>query len=270
MAVSFHKYEGAGNDFIIIDNRAGTFGALEEIVRALCDRRFGIGADGLMLLEEDREAQFRMRYFNSDGPEATMCGNGGRCMALFARHLEIGDKRLLFNGPDGPHEADIIGAHGESGTVSLLMGHVAAVETMGDGFFADTGSPHFVMFTDDVDAVDVFGEGRKLRNSEMLAAAGGANINFVQRTGAGSVKIRTYERGVEDETLACGTGAVAAALAFAQSNDMGEGSVKVAARGGDLEVSFRRTGGGFHDIWLTGPARRVFSGEFLIENFLSK
>lgn len=269
MKVKFEKYEGAGNDFIIIDNREARFAPSPELINMLCDRRFGIGADGFMLLEKDPAAEFRMRYFNADGPEATMCGNGGRCIALFAHNLGIGGKTLHFVASDGEHTAEIVAAEAHKGTISLRMGDVGNVATALDGSFVDTGSPHYVEFTDDVDSVDVQGKGRALRYDDAFAPAG-TNVNFVQAIKDNYLKIRTYERGVEDETYACGTGVTAAAIvANAKlSGDVSEFSVE--ARGGMLGVKFTREGGSYKNIFLTGPARRVFSGEFDTENFDAK
>lgn len=267
MTVEFSKYEGAGNDFIVIDNRAGTFGASGELVRAVCDRRFGIGADGLMLLEEAPELDFRMRYFNSDGPEASMCGNGGRCITLFAHHLGIGGPVMAFAAADGTHRTEVVSVSGEEAVIRLQMMDVEGVRPLGNGFFLDTGSPHYVEFVDDIDKVDVIVKGREIRYSEALAP-GGANVNLVEITGPGSIRLRTYERGVEDETMACGTGAVASAIIAAKRQGFAVSHVSVETRGGELSVAF---GADYEnvlrDVWLTGPARRVFRGELETENF---
>jgi diaminopimelate epimerase len=265
MIVEFVKYEGAGNDFVVIDNRRGGFSADVEVVAAICDRRFGVGGDGLMLLENDSEVEFRMRYFNADGREATMCGNGGRCIALFAHHLGIGGNHKTFVAADGLHSADILEFEGDGATVSLKMNDVQGIAKIGNGFSLNTGSPHYVELVDDVDSVDVAVEGRRIRWSEEFAAQGGTNVNFVQLAGGNSIKIRTFERGVEAETLACGTGAVASAIVAATG--LGGNNFDIRTCGGRLNVSFTDKGGGVHgDVCLTGPARRVFTGELTIDN----
>ena len=212
MQIEFGKYEGAGNDFVIIDNRERVFEPRPALVAALCDRRFGIGADGLMLLEEECGADFRMRYFNSDGPEATMCGNGGRCMALFARHAGVVGERMAFAAVDGLHRAEVLACGDDAGRIALGMTEPHGFAEAEEGYFVDTGSPHYVRFVEDVERVDVRGEGRRVRNLPAFAGTGGVNVNFVEVAGEGTLKVRTYERGVEDETLACGTGSVAAAV----------------------------------------------------------
>jgi diaminopimelate epimerase len=262
MRIEFGKYEGAGNDFVIIDNREKRFEPQPALVAALCDRRFGIGADGLMLLEEERGADFRMRYFNSDGPEATMCGNGGRCIALFAFHVGAAGERMSFVAVDGPHRAEVLSCGGDAGRIALGMTEPHGLAEAEGGWFVDTGSPHYVRFVEDTERVDVRGEGRRIRHLPAFAGTGGVNVNFVEVTGEGRLKVRTYERGVEDETLACGTGAVAASRArFPQVRNF-----DVQARGGLLNVAFA-AGGGFADVRLTGPARRVFAGVLDTENF---
>lgn len=262
MALSFWKYEGAGNDFVVLDGREGGFDPQRETVCALCDRHFGIGADGLMILEKDPQAQFRMRYFNADGGESTMCGNGGRCIALFAEHLGIGDRIKHFNGSDGPHTAEIVSLDDRNGGVVTL--HMIPVESVfheDQYFFLNTGSPHYVEFVKEVDAVDVYALGREIRYSESFAEIGGTNVNFVEITGDGKLRIRTYERGVENETLACGTGATAAAIAAYIYRQSHRTRFELETRGGRLEVSFSTPDGlRFEDIRLTGPAKKIFSG----------
>lgn len=267
MRLKFGKYEGAGNDFVIIDNRGLHLDPAPQWVAAVCDRRFGIGADGLMLLEEDPHHLFRMRYFNSDGPEATMCGNGGRCITLFAAHAGVAaDDRIAFSAMDGLHAATLLTRTDDGATVSLGMRDAACPESLLDGWFVDTGSPHFVRYERNIDAMDVFAEGRRLRTLPEFVSRGGSNFNFVEPEGD-LLRVRTYERGVEDETLACGTGAVAVAVTTAAVRRPDCNHFRIGARGGLLEVSFRREGNLFRDIRLTGPARRVFSGELNTENF---
>lgn len=258
--IPFQKYHGAGNDFIMVDHRGGFFFDLDDeaLIRQLCDRHFGIGADGLISIELTPDADFRMRYFNADGREGSMCGNGGRCAVAFARQAGIQKTHFHFLAVDGMHEAFLR----ENGWVELKMGNVVAVE-QGDGFyFLDTGSPHYVEFVGDVSAVDVCGRGRAIRYNERFREKG-TNVNFVEDEGDG-IAVVTYERGVEDETLACGTGITASALAVFLKNNRsagGEVRIPVRAKGGDLEVRFRKTPAGFEDIWLCGPTEEVFSGK---------
>ncbi len=267
MTIEFAKYEGAGNDFVVIDNRAGDISLSPQTIAALCDRRFGIGADGAMLLESDPHLDFRMRYFNSDGPEATMCGNGGRCISLFALHVGAAGSSMCFSAVDGQHCADIISVDGSQAVVSLGMADASLPEPLLGGWFVDTGSPHWVGFVDDPDAMDVFAEGRRMRQLREIRERGGANFNFVGTVGGGMLRVRTYERGVEDETLACGTGAVACAATYAAVRRPDLGTVDILARGGRLSVSLRRERDSFRDIRLTGPARRVFTGSFDTDDF---
>ena len=266
--MKFYKYQGAGNDFVLADMRGVSARLSEEVVRRLCDRRFGIGADGFMALEDDRERQFYMRYYNADGRESTMCGNGGRCIALFAHHLGIGGALKEFNASDGYHTAEIKKTEGLAGTVRLKMADVRGYEKIAEGvFFLNTGSPHYIEFVDDLDRVDVFARGREIRYSERFSP-GGTNVNFVQITGPENIRMRTYERGVEAETLACGTGATASAIAaslLSGHQTAAEKTFGVRVEGGMLEVSFtpgpERT---FTSIYLEGPAGKVFECEIEI------
>ncbi len=257
MLLHFAKYEGAGNDFVLVDARDFDFDPGCELVSALCDRHFGIGADGMMSLSHTPHADFRMRYYNSDGREATMCGNGGRCITLFAHHLGIGGRTKRFLASDGMHQAKITSSDDTSGTVELQMCDVQHVSCLDDHCQLDTGSPHYVTFVEDTGATDVFALGRKLRNS----IDGGTNVNFVQPIGPDSIRIRTYERGVEDETLACGTGATAAAIASFIRTGSSCRRWTVQAVGGVLTVEFTpESDGTYTNIHLTGGARKVFSG----------
>lgn len=262
MELKFWKYEGVGNDFILIDGRGKSIEIAAESISTLCDRHRGIGADGLMILEESAGHDFAMRYHNSDGGEVNMCGNGGRCISLFAHHLGIGSDTLLFSGKDGEHHARIITDEGESAIVELSMVDVESFEYKDKAFILNTGVPHYVEFVDDVDEVDVIGRGREIRYNEKFKASGGINVNFVEVLQYGQLKVRTYERGVEDETLACGTGATASAIAahlYAQGDCT---AFTVNVPGGRLDVKFDSADGhSFTNIRLTGPARRVFYGE---------
>lgn len=252
--MEFYKYQGAGNDFIIVDNRDLDFDTGKEIIKKLCDRRFGIGADGLMLLEESKGSDFHMRYFNCDGSEGTMCGNGGRCIAAFARKAGIAGDEIRFTGADGMHFA----VAGADGNIHLEMNDVKGFSRKGDAWIMDTGSPHYVEFRENVDKINLYGEGREIRFSDKFKPEG-VNVNFVEKRGSG-IFVRTYERGVEDETLSCGTGSVAAAIASYLQYGINP-PVKVYTRGGRLNVKFEVSGeDNFTKIVLSGPAEFVFSG----------
>ncbi len=258
--VHFFKYQGTGNDFVLIDNRDYSFnGSDKELVALLCHRRFGIGADGLMLLEPSQNHEFTMRYFNSDGNEASMCGNGGRCISAFAVHLGVVpmSSRFVFEAVDGLHEAEV-----RPDQVDLKMADVSQVKDLGDGYFLNTGSPHYVRFVDEPSALDVAVEGRKWRHDERFAPEG-TNVNFVRTASRTVVPMRTFERGVEEETWSCGTGAVASAIALSVKRGAGH-LFRMQVPGGELTVSFDEPrGDSFSNIWLTGPAKLVFEGEFI-------
>lgn len=254
MKINFFKYQGAGNDFVIIDNRSGNIQLTTAQVNFLCDRRFGIGADGLMLVEQAEGYDYRMVYFNADGNESTMCGNGGRCIAAFTHHAGMAGGEQFFVAVDGPHKANIL----SEDVVSLQMQDVSQIEIAQDATILNTGSPHFVQFVADVATIDVYKEGKAIRNRAQFQPKG-INVNFVMATDTG-LKVRTYERGVEDETLACGTGVTAVAIASA-ADKTGQMTIPVEAMGGMLEVSFEKTDAQHaHNIWLKGPAKMVFSG----------
>lgn len=259
--INFAKYQGAGNDFVLLDARAFVPELTRETVRRLCDRRFGIGADGLMALESDPGGtDFYMRYYNSDGGESTMCGNGGRCIARFADHLGIGGRIKRFNSSDGQHEAELLG----DGRIRLRMIDVAAVEPLADSrsWFVFTGSPHYVEFVENAAATDVARRGAEIRRSAAFAQIGGTNVDFVQILGPGRLRVRTFERGVEAETLACGTGVTAAAVTTHRTVQPECRAFTVEAMGGTLDVQFVPTpAGGFTEVFLTGPAEQVFTGE---------
>jgi len=254
MEIKFRKYQGTGNDFVIIDNRDGAYSTLNiEQVAFLCNRKLGIGADGLMMLEEAEGFDFRMVYYNADGKEGSMCGNGGRCLVQFAYDLGIRKVKYLFIAVDGPHEA-LIDA---TGLIQLKMKDVSEVYEHETDQILNTGSPHYIRFVENIDETDVYTEGRKIRYNDTYAAEG-INVNFVTRKDWG-IKIRTYERGVENETLSCGTGATAAAIA--SSTQHGEQEIPVEVEGGRLAIRFNRTSEKSVDnIWLIGPATFVFEG----------
>jgi diaminopimelate epimerase len=255
MTIAFNKYQGAGNDFIIIDNVKGVFNPEDSnLIMKLCDRRFGIGADGLILICESRELDFEMKYFNADGFLGSMCGNGGRCSSDFAIRAGIAGKKLIFKAADGNHRASA-----ENGIIRLEMNDVKGPDIINGNYFINTGSPHYVVFSRNVKDIDVFQEGKKLRWAEEFAP-GGTNVNFVELIDKG-IYVRTFERGVEDETLSCGTGVTASAIASVLSGHIDSNTVNVKTKGGDLSVSFRISGKSISDIWLSGPATFVFRGE---------
>ncbi|MBN2349649.1 MAG: diaminopimelate epimerase [Bacteroidales bacterium] len=255
MNLSFSKYQGAGNDFIIIDDRKNVLETKNnKLIARLCDRKFGIGADGLMLLQPHDQFDFRMVYFNSDGFEGSMCGNGGRCITAFAHKLGIIKNKTSFIAVDGPHDAEII----QPEFVRLKMIDVENILKINGSYFLNTGSPHFVTFVDNLKQMDVYTEGRKIRYNTQFKEHG-TNVNFVERQHK-SIFVRTYERGVENETLACGTGIVASAISASIGMDTNKNSIQVKALGGNLSVSFERKGERFFNIWLEGQANLVFEG----------
>jgi diaminopimelate epimerase len=261
--ISFSKYQGTGNDFIIIDNRKNIFDKKNSpLINKLCDRRFGIGADGLMLLNSSDKFDYEMKYYNADGKEGSMCGNGGRCLAAFAKRLGMIKAEAAFIAIDGAHHARIH-AYDEqtlSATVFLKMNDVKKVESGNGYLFLDTGSPHYIIMVDNPDEVDVITEGRKIRYNDRFKETG-TNVNFVHYDDE-KIIARTYERGVEDETWSCGTGAVAAVLAVAEKGLLGEKMhCKLQTKGGELNVHFEKANGGYENIFLEGPATFVFDGE---------
>ncbi|WP_332019224.1 diaminopimelate epimerase [Kaistella sp.] len=251
--IEFYKYQGTGNDFVMIDNRDLEFPKEKELIERLCDRRFGIGGDGLILLEDDENSDFRMVYYNSDGNESTMCGNGGRCIVAFAHFLDIFENTATFMAVDGLHEAEI-----HNGIVKLKMIDVAGINKDGDHSVLNTGSPHFVQYVEDLEHFKVYDQGNKIRNSATYRNEG-INVNFVEEMGDHEIFVRTYERGVEDETFSCGTGATAAALVYLKDRD--ENMVNVKVLGGNLKVYAEQHGGSFKEVWLEGPAKQVFRGK---------
>ena len=284
--MKLYKYQGAGNDFLIADNRSGTIrekeGVLyahdsdgnmwQRIIADLCDRRYGIGADGLMLLEESDNYAFRMVYFNSDGSGGMMCGNGGRCIVAFA--ADCGLEHFDFDAADGFHAAEILDSSGDSKTVRLKMMDVSecrrydsldGVECESDGFFLNTGTRHYVRFVTGLDTYDIVSEGRQIRwNAKQLLPIG-ANVNFVEPED-GTIYVRTYEKGVEDETYACGTGIVASSVASyltgvipSHTDLTGRLTYEIHALRDNLSVDFIPGSNGVvaQDVWLTGPATKV-------------
>lgn len=256
MQIKFHKYQGTGNDFVMIDNRQGFFPKQNiQLIEKLCDRRFGIGADGLILLENDVETDFRMVYYNSDGNESSMCGNGGRCLVAFAKSLDVIDLQTTFIAIDGLHHATIL----EDGKVSLQMKNVDEVNITSEYVFLNTGSPHHVTLVNDIENYDVKTNGATIRYSDLYGKAG-SNVNFVHQLADNHFRLRTYERGVEAETLSCGTGATATAIAMYAIGKTNSNAIDLEVEGGKLKVSFEKTDKGFENVFLVGPATFVFEG----------
>ncbi len=257
MKIHFYKYQGTGNDFVMIDNRNNLFPKEnKQLINTLCDRRFGIGSDGLILLENDKNLDFKMVYFNADGSESTMCGNGGRCLVAFAHQLNIIENKATFIAVDGVHYATI-----SNGIVSLQMIDVTIIEKHPNYYFLDTGSPHHIEMVDDVLKVDVKNKGAEIRNGAPYFE-NGTNVNFVELIDHKSIKVRTFERGVEDETLSCGTGVTAAAIASYVSGNIESNNINIDVIGGKLSVSFEKDDNYFKNVFLTGPATFVFEGTY--------
>ncbi|RNI34193.1 diaminopimelate epimerase [Hanamia caeni] len=263
MKIKFYKYQGSGNDFIIIDNREKAGDKLTtKQINKMCDRHFGIGADGLMLLNEKEGFDFEMVYFNADGNLGSMCGNGGRCIVQFASNMGIKKNEYIFSASDGTHKAKV----DLDKQVSLEMKDVPGVEFSLDHYVLNTGSPHYVKFVTGLEDLDVVSEGRKIRNNKAFVTEG-INVNFVETIDDDHIFVRTYERGVEDETLSCGTGVTASAL-IAAHNENGFNRVEVKSKGGNLSVEFDKISDTkFTNIWLSGPATFVFSGEYEIKAY---
>jgi diaminopimelate epimerase len=256
MQLEFCKYQGTGNDFVMIDNRLGTFPKEDtKFIAHLCNRRFGIGGDGLILLENDHKFDFKMVYYNSDGSQSTMCGNGGRCLVAFAKKINVIGNSTTFNAVDGMHHATV----DEDGIVSLQMIDVLNIKKESDYTFLDTGSPHHVQLVEELENYDVKEQGAAIRYSELYGKQG-SNINFVKKIDATTFSLRTYERGVEDETLACGTGATAVAIAMNATGTTDATSIDLNVEGGKLVVSFDKKDNQYINVFLKGPAEFVFEG----------
>ena len=261
MNIHFFKYQGTGNDFVILDNRRNNYDSLnKQQIVFLCDRRFGVGADGLMLLNLKAGYDFEMKYYNSDGNESSMCGNGGRCLVRFAHQCGIHKSHYRFSAIDGDHEAEIA----DDIVINLKMKDVDKIEDYHGDAVLNTGSPHYVKMVSDVMELDVFQKGKEIRYNHHFAKEG-INVNFVEQKKEDEIIVRTYERGVEDETLSCGTGVTASAL-VCYHNATGYNNVIVITKGGRLNVEFDRINkGSYHNIWLCGPAQKVFEGSIQIE-----
>ncbi|OBQ56520.1 diaminopimelate epimerase [Tamlana sp. s12] len=255
MQQTFYKYQGTGNDFVMIDNRQQTFDKNNtKQVAFLCDRRFGVGADGLILLENHPEYDFKMVYYNADGNESTMCGNGGRCLVAFAQQLGVITNKAVFEAIDGLHHATI-----ENGIVHLQMLDVDVVEKHDNHVFLNTGSPHHVQFETAIEDFDIKSKGSGIRYGAPYNQEG-TNVNFVQKISDTTFRVRTYERGVEDETLSCGTGVTAVAIAMHATGETNQSTVNLNVEGGKLQVRFDVENGHYHNVWLIGPATYVFEG----------
>jgi diaminopimelate epimerase len=256
MQLEFYKYQGTGNDFVMIDNRTARFPKDDiKLIERLCDRRFGIGADGLILLENDSETDFRMVYYNSDGNQSSMCGNGGRCLVAFAKKLQVINDTTTFIATDGLHHATVEA----DDLVSLQMIDVDAVKTTPNYTFLNTGSPHHVQMVADLEQYNVKENGAAIRYGDLYGKQG-SNINFVKKVDETTFSLRTYERGVEDETLACGTGATAVAIAMNATGETTATTIDLNVEGGKLVVSFEKKDDQYKNIFLKGPAEFVFKG----------
>ena len=255
--MKFYKYQGTGNDFVMIDNRLGEWDDLSiENIQKLCDRRFGIGADGLIKINSAKGVDFEVDYYNSDGSKS-FCGNGARCSVAFAHFLDMIEDKTTFTAIDGIHEAEI-----KNGIVKLKMGDVSNINTVGNDFVLNTGSPHYVKYVEMLNNYNVYKTGNEIRNSETYKKEG-INVNFVEKLSDKELFVRTYERGVEDETYSCGTGVTAVALTFMKNNNQTFVGVKV--MGGQLKVYAEKDGEGFKNIWLEGPAVQVFKGDINLD-----
>lgn len=254
MEIIFYKYQGTGNDFVMIDDRSEAFPEDNlDLVQKLCDRKFGIGADGLILIRSKKGYDFEMIYYNADGSQS-MCGNGARCAVAFSKYLGIISDETHFLAIDGPHEAKVTGQE-----IELGMSPVSSLANAGQDFFVNTGSPHHVRFVSDVTSYPVVKEGAAIRYSETYAPKG-TNVNFVTPLATDEIHVRTYERGVENETLSCGTGVTACALVYGYQNELHE--VKIKTPGGNLKVRFsENASGSFQNIHLIGPAEQVYEGK---------
>jgi len=256
MQCTFYKYQGTGNDFVIIDNRQNQFDkANANLIANLCDRRFGIGADGLILLENHDDLDFKMLYFNADGNESSMCGNGGRCITYFANYLGIIDIKATFGAIDGIHHAVV-----EGELIKLQMQDVSNIQDYNGHLFLDTGSPHYIKLSQEIETLDIKQEGAKIRYSKRYKEEG-VNVNFVEKVNDETFFVRTYERGVENETLSCGTGVTAVALAMHYIGETEKNLITLNTKGGNLKVSFKKQGNSYVNIWLIGSVTQVYKGE---------
>lgn len=271
MNVEFYKYQGTGNDFIMIDDRKNDFDHNDhQLINKLCSRKFGIGADGLILIRDHADHNFEMVYFNADGYQSSLCGNGGRCAVHFANYLKIIDQKCRFKAIDGEHEAFIDDLTPETpkakvrqtSLIRLKMNDVTLIEKNSEYYLLDTGSPQYVSFVNNLTDFDVKNNGRRIRNSQRFRKEG-INVNFTEKISNDTIFVRSYERGVEDETLSCGTGVTAAALTGALNGI--SSPVKIKTLGGELKVIFKKVNkNNFRDIYLIGPVEMIYKGEILL------
>jgi diaminopimelate epimerase len=259
MIIPFSKYHGAGNDFIFIDNSEKLISLTSGQIAHLCHRNFGIGADGLIMLLPSEMTDFEMKFYNSDGLEGSMCGNGGRCITAFANRLGITGNSCEFMARDGKHKGEIIRDGGHVLVVRVSLQNVSGIKKYSDAYILNTGSPHFIKFVEDIDKIDVFEEGKKIRWSQKFSKEG-INVNFVEISDTRLI-VKTYERGVENLTLSCGTGVTASAIALAIKQNETQPFYEVSTKGGSLIVSFKRTGDHFTDVELEGPVTHVFDAK---------
>ncbi len=254
MKVIFSKYQGAGNDFVMLNNMLGHYDSLSiDQVQFICDRKLGVGGDGLIKINKKEGFDFEVDYYNADGSQS-FCGNGARCSVAFAKSIGIIKNETNFYAIDGGHKAFVI-----DDDVKLEMLDVASYEMTGDDYIIDTGSPHYVKFLDTIEEVDVIEFGKSVRYSDRFKEEG-INVNIMKKVSSQQVNVATYERGVEDETLSCGTGVTACALAYMADQELMDAKVEINTKGGRLAVEAKRIGEGFNSIWLTGPATFVFDG----------
>lgn len=255
MEINFRKYQGTGNDFVMIDGTKETVNFSANQIQRICERRFGIGADGLIIIKSHTKADFEMDYYNSDGSQS-FCGNGSRCAQAYAKALGLIKDQSAFLAIDGIHKGKSLGDD-----FATQMGNVKEIQQLGDDYFVYTGSPHYIRYVEDVDAVDVYAAGKKIRYSEAYREKG-TNVNFVSEHD-GFLRVRTYERGVEEETFSCGTGVTAVAISFLFKNRLDAKQVKIITRGGELRINLNKISEReYNDIWLVGPAVEVFNGRF--------
>lgn len=260
MQIPFTKYHGTGNDFILIDKRQTNIDLSQEEIALMCHRRFGIGADGLIFIKPYASLDFEMVYFNSDGNEGSMCGNGGRCITAFAHQLGIIKNTATFLATDGIHHAEVLSKNGNEYNVKVQLTDVNSISIKNNAYIINTGSPHYIEFIKDIGSINVFEQGRKIRNDKHISQDG-INVNFVE-INTEQIIVRTYERGVEDITLSCGTGVTASAIALAEKQGLNLGPVNIFTLGGQLKVFFEKEENTYKKIMLEGEAKRVFSGFF--------
>tara|TARA_Y100001936_G_scaffold76957_1_gene75447 strand:+ start:26 stop:814 length:789 start_codon:yes stop_codon:yes gene_type:complete len=253
--INFSKYNGAGNDFILIDDRKNSLNNDKSLIRYLCDRHFGIGGDGLIILKKSNKYDFEILHYNSDGNLGSLCGNGSRCAVLFAFNKDIIKRNTIFSAFDGIHNAEIL----SNGLIKMQMKLNSDIVSNSYGTWLDTGSPHLVIEKDDTDKLDVNNEGRLIRYNDLYKKEG-VNVNFIEKISDDQFKIRTYERGIENETLACGTGSTASAICMNFLGRSNSNNITMKCKGGDLNVQFNSSEEGYKEISTTGPAKLIFEG----------